>query len=324
MTPDELAASSANESPARPRRCCGTMASCRRAEDLSRDDVGAQRRRVARATGRRVVSGASRFRNYPKLRDRLRETTKQVDRSQRRITRLEQRAADLRTANADNRRLYIELLKRALMHTLYRPLDIGARGERVQRELDEEQARAQGRDWPRFAQTMVGVQRLENVQHCVEAVLREDVPGDFIETGIWRGGTVIFMRGLLKAYGDPSDRLVFAADSFQGLPAADPEAYPADAPFVHNTNMEVAAPRPDALVPSMLAVPVDEVRRNFELYGLFDDRVRFLPGWFKDTLPTVRGPDVVRGPPRRRLLRVDDGRPRESVSEALRGRISHR
>ena len=29
------------------------------------------------------------------------------------------------------------------------------------------------------------------------------------------------------------------------------------------------------------------VRRNFERYGLFDDQAKFLPGWFRDTLPTA-------------------------------------
>ena len=34
----------------------------------------------------------------------------------------------------------------------------------------------------------------------------------------------------------------------------------------------------------MLAVSEAEVRANFQRYGLLDDQVRFLPGWFKDTL----------------------------------------
>jgi hypothetical protein len=255
-------------------------------------------RRVAKTVAaavlpRRAYSAVARYSNVPKLRAQLKEAATRARRSERRVERLVQRAADLRTANATavarieaNGVLYLELLKRALMHTLYRPLDIGARGEYVKRELTEEEARDQGRDWPIYAQTMVGSKRLDHVQYCVETVLRDDVPGDFIETGVWRGGTCIFMRGVLKAHGDPS-RVVVVADSFEGLPTVDPEKYPADAPFVQNKAPRVAA-RPDALVLSLLEVSQPEVRRNFELYDLLDDRVEFLQGWFKDTLPTVR------------------------------------
>jgi hypothetical protein len=64
------------------------------------------------------------------------------------------------------------------------------------------------------------------------------------------------------------------ADSFQGLPPPD-DAYPADA----DSQLHVS---------ESLAISRDEVAKNFERYGLLDDRVRFLEGWFKDTLPTLR------------------------------------
>ena len=38
------------------------------------------------------------------------------------------------------------------------------------------------------------------------------------------------------------------------------------------------------LAAGILGVSEAEVRANFERYGLLDDQVRFLPGWFKDTL----------------------------------------
>jgi len=71
---------------------------------------------------------------------------------------------------------------------------------------------------------------------------------------------------------EETDRDVWVADSFSGLPEPDGFRYPADAGDKHFTM-------------TGLAVSIDEVRRNFEKYGLLDDRVRFLPGWFRDTLP---------------------------------------
>jgi hypothetical protein len=122
---------------------------------------------------------------------------------------------------------------------------------------------------------MIGSKRLANIQRCVEDVLRESVPGDFIEAGVWRGGAVIFMRGLLKAHG-VDDRCVWAADSFQGLPPPDAERYPADKGDRLHKFGDIAA------------ISQESVRANFQRYGLLDDQVRFLPGWFKDTLPGVR------------------------------------
>jgi O-methyltransferase len=161
-------------------------------------------------------------------------------------------------ANGDTAGLYLDLMKRCLTDAIYAaPEDLPARQD--------------GRDWPREAHTMVGLARLENVQRCVEDVLARNVPGDFIETGVWRGGTVIFMRALLKAHG-VTDRRVWVADSFAGLPPPDPERYPLDRGL-------------DLSIYPELAISLEQVQANFARYGLLDDQVRFLKGWFRDTLP---------------------------------------
>src|ERR1039457_663209 len=88
--------------------------------------------------------------------------------------------------------------------------------------------RAKGQDWPPLADTMIGLKRLDNLQNCIETVLKDNVPGDMIETGVWRGGGSIFMRAVLKAYGS-TGRTVWVADSFEGLPEPDAAKYPLDA-----------------------------------------------------------------------------------------------
>jgi hypothetical protein len=133
-----------------------------------------------------------------------------------------------------------------------------------------------GLDWEkRFsflpAHTMIGLKRLDNIQYCVEDVLKNNIPGDLMETGVWRGGATIFMRALLKAHA-VKDRVVWVADSFEGCPAPDLERYPQD-------------PDVDLRSYKDLAVPLEKVKLNFERYGLLDEQVRFLKGWFKDTLP---------------------------------------
>ena len=91
----------------------------------------------------------------------------------------------------------------------------------------DEPKRGLGLDWPATAETMIGMQRLTSLQHCAETVLAEDIPGDLVECGVWRGGACILMRAVLAAYGD-EQRNVWVADSFAGVPPPDREKYPAD------------------------------------------------------------------------------------------------
>jgi len=166
---------------------------------------------------------------------------------------------------------YLDLLKRTLTGMIYEDPPISTSWRPLSKY--DEQARTGGSDWPLTAHTMIGLKRLDNLQHCVEDTLAKQVPGDFIETGVWRGGASIFMRGILRAHG-VSDRSVWVADSFQGLPPPNPDAYPADAGDPLHTY-------------DYLAVSLEEVKSHFERYGLLDDQVRFLEGWFRDTLPVA-------------------------------------
>lgn len=120
---------------------------------------------------------------------------------------------------------------------------------------------------------MIGQRRLEQLEDAVLTVLAEDIPGDVMETGVWRGGACILMRALLKHAG--SKRLVWVADSFQGLPKPDADSYPVDEGDTHWEHEE------------LYSVTFQDVQDNFRKYGLLDEGVRFLPGWFRDTLPTA-------------------------------------
>jgi hypothetical protein len=129
--------------------------------------------------------------------------------------------------------------------------------------------RRDGAYWPYYAHTMVGLTRLEHLQQCIETVLQEGIPGDFIETGVWRGGSCIFMRGVLAAH-SVTDRRVYVADSFRGFP-----------PIERAQDIDTAPDESRAYI----AVALETVRENFRRYGLLDEQVVFLQGWFKDTLP---------------------------------------
>lgn len=97
------------------------------------------------------------------------------------------------------------------------------------------------------------------------------VPGDFLEAGIWRGGAVILMRALIEGYG-MTDRKVFAADSFAGIPKN-----------VHAQNDAV-----DSWSDRWVA-PLDQVKQSIERFGLLDDKIVFVVGFFADSLKQLSG-----------------------------------
>jgi O-methyltransferase len=165
--------------------------------------------------------------------------------------------------------LYLDLLEAALTGTLYSDVSQSPWAQ----DVYDPARRAVGQDWPSHAETMIGTARMRNLRTLTQRALDENTPGDLIETGVWRGGACIYMRGILAAAGD-TKRRVFVADSFRGLPPPDETAYPADAGDPHHTFSQLAISRAD-------------VAANFRRYGLLDDQVIFLEGWFKDTLPTA-------------------------------------
>lgn len=126
--------------------------------------------------------------------------------------------------------------------------------------------RKKGMDWPERAHTMIGLMRLDNLHFCLDEIRKQGTEGDVLETGVWRGGACIFMKCYLDLWG--MSKKVFVADSFQGLP---PPEHEKDAGDGHH---EV----------DFLRVSQDQVRENFLAYGCDLDGVKFIKGWFSDTL----------------------------------------
>jgi hypothetical protein len=167
------------------------------------------------------------------------------------------------------RDVYLSLIEKCLTGTIYEDRALQAVGDGVY----DASLREVGRDWPSVAHTMIGVKRIANLRMLVERVIQQQIPGDLIETGVWRGGACILMRAVLNAY-NVKNRRVWVADSFEGVPAPDLANYPADRDSDYHKYGD-------------LSVPLETVRRNIEKYGLLDDQIVFLKGWFKDTLPAA-------------------------------------
>jgi len=144
--------------------------------------------------------------------------------------------------------LYLELLKRNLLDNI------------------EKKSIVIGKNTTAY--TMIGLKRMDNIRYLFEDIINNNIEGDLIETGVWKGGAVIFMNGINKVYNQ--NRKIYVADSFEGLP-------PPDKKYIHDNNMNFHNE-------SEYSINLEEVKSNFKNFDLLDDNVKFIKGWFKDTL----------------------------------------
>ena len=162
-----------------------------------------------------------------------------------------------------------------------------------------------GAYWPARAHSMIGRRRLENLRHCAETVLQENVPGDMIETGVWRGGACIFMRAILKGIRRPQAQQ-------HGLPTHSPA-------FRRPIRIPIKTMPAISSTPSPISGHLTQSRgEEFRvLDGLLDNQVQFLEGWFKDTLHKAPIEQLA-------VLRLDGDMYESTIQalDALYGRLS--
>lgn len=255
----------------------------------------------------------------------------------------------------DKALLYLDLMKRALTNILYqdRPAWIYDHHKTaITTDSFDLKRRTMGEDAPTEAHTMIGLRRLENIQHCVECAIKENIPGDLVETGVGRGGACIFMKSLLKAYNER--RKIYVCDTFVGpKPPMTMFLRSTLVPFIRfvasvttksmrmrlfkwmqkgvekgiEKGQEISFPKIENPYEDEVEITfylmrnlyrlgpaygtaLEDVKSNFSRYGLLDDSVIFLKGFFADTIPTSSIDQLA-------VLRAD-GDTFESTWDALR------
>ena len=171
--------------------------------------------------------------------------------------------------DASLRRLYVDTVKRAVTNYLY--LGHEAPFEAfTTTSMHYDVARSVWKIDPLARPlTLLTSQQLDLIDELVTDLEARQVPGDFIEAGIWRGGVVLFLRALIAGYGI-AERKVFGADSFEGIPQ--------NTRFKHDP---VDSWR-DRWVASFA-----EVTQAIARFGWLDDRTVLVPGYFADSLPRL-------------------------------------
>jgi O-methyltransferase len=132
--------------------------------------------------------------------------------------------------------------------------------------------RMKGDDWTYSGDTMTGWDRIDNVYNLLKDVIKNDIKGDYIETGVWRGGSSVFAKAVLSVLEPGSTRVSYVCDSFHGLPPGDRSLDKGDKNWDNTPYLEVSS---------------DTVANNFIKYNLLDSNVVFAKGFFNETMPVL-------------------------------------
>lgn len=103
-------------------------------------------------------------------------------------------------------------------------------------------------------------------------VIKNEIPGDYTETGVWRGGSSMFARAVLRTYNETESRKSFVCDSFRGLSPGDRKLAKRDIGWDNTPFLEASE---------------NIMAGGFRKYSLLDSGVIFAKGFFNETMPPL-------------------------------------
>jgi len=182
--------------------------------------------------------------------------------------------ASLHSGVTPHESLYLDLVRDTLTGSVLNTPSVTAgegEGESLRRGPYDEELRLRGADWCDECYTMAGGRRVQNVRELVEKTIGENVPGDFLEAGTWRGGCSIMARTVQRIMNEDENRRTYVCDSFSGLPPSSNKQDTDSWSRMH-----------------FLEVSQEEVEQNFKKFQALDSNVLFRKGFFSETLPIIR------------------------------------
>ena len=138
--------------------------------------------------------------------------------------------------------------------------------------------------------TLTSRERIVTLADAVEYVVRRGIPGDFVECGVWMGGSAMVIAKTLVRLG-VRDRGIWLYDTFGAMPDPDESARELDLDFA-----DQPPPPSTSSVPHGVYVP--RVRANVESTGYPADRITCVSGMVEETIPGSSPRDIA-------LLRLD-------------------
>lgn len=136
--------------------------------------------------------------------------------------------------------------------------------------------------------TMTSKERILALRKSVEYIIEQDIPGDIVECGVWKGGSMMVVARTLLEKG-VDNRTLYLFDTFEGM------AEPTDVDINYLGNAAKDRWKPDV---KWAYSPLDEVKCNMQNTGYDENKILFIKGKVQDTLPEYAPENIS-------LLRLD-------------------
>jgi O-methyltransferase len=128
--------------------------------------------------------------------------------------------------------------------------------------------------------TMTSMERMHAVYLATKFVVANEIPGDLVECGVWRGGSCMMMASTLLSLG-VKDRRIVLFDTFEGMTAPtdrdrDRIGTDAKAKWVETNEGR-----------NWCAASLEDVKENLSSTGYPESRLEYVKGRVEDTLPNA-------------------------------------
>ena len=144
--------------------------------------------------------------------------------------------------------------------------------------------------------TMTSEERMYTLYRSVEYVIKNDIEGDFVECGVWKGGSAMLIAMYLVKH-NVLDRTIYLYDTYEGMPIPTSEDFKVGGDDKNNASKNWVNKKRDDHNDWCYS-PHSEVQNNLLSTGIDSQFVQLVKGKVEETIPQVVPKSIA-------LLRLD-------------------
>jgi hypothetical protein len=143
--------------------------------------------------------------------------------------------------------------------------------------------------------TMTSIERMYSLYNSIKYIINNNIDGDIVECGIWRGGSAMLIAKYLKIK-NIRNRKIYLYDTYEGMPKPSEN----DTNFIgENAIVEFSKKSIGDNSSSWCAATIEEVKKNIYSTGFEEDNIVFIKGKVEKTIPNMLPEDKIA------ILRLD-------------------